>query len=113
MDISALRIIDINERTRLQTAYANFSLTTVNDHVVKVSVMTQSYAWHYHPNSDETFIGLEGILLIDLETETVELSPGQLFTIPKNVPHRTRPKGERSVNLTVEHSEIETISVDR
>ena len=55
---------------------------------------------------------LEGILLIDLKTETIVLSPGQLFTVPKNIAHRTRPKGGRSVNITVEHSHIETVSVD-
>ncbi len=94
------------------TPYANFLLTQVNDHIVKMSVMTDSYYWHYHPNSDETFIGIEGILLIDLETETIELSAGQLVTVPQNTVHRTRPKNERSVNLTIEHSQIETVKVD-
>lgn len=56
---------------------------------------------------------VEGILVIELETETIELLPGQLLTIPKNVVHRTRPKGERSVNITFEHGQIETIQVDR
>ena len=74
--------------------------------------MTESFYWHYHPNSDETFITLEGVLCIDLQSETIELSPGQLLTIPKNTIHRTRPKGERSVNLTVEHGQIETVKVD-
>ncbi|WP_229249102.1 cupin domain-containing protein [Dyadobacter sandarakinus] len=81
----------------------------MNDHVVRLSVMTESYHWHYHPNSDETFMTIEGTLLIDLETKTIELLPGQLFTIPKNVVHRTRPKGARSVNITMEHSQLKTV----
>ncbi|GAB3688199.1 hypothetical protein GCM10027592_02770 [Spirosoma flavus] len=110
---SSLTLIDISELTRsITTNYANFALATVNDHVVKVSVMTQSYPWHYHPNSDETFLVMEGVLVIELQTQTVEMLPGQLFTIPKNVVHRTRPKGERSVNLTVEHTQIETVMMD-
>lgn len=113
MDPSTLTVIDLRERTSLQTAYANFPLTTVNDHVVKVSIMTEDFYWHYHPNSDETFLVLEGVLLIDLEATTVELQVGQLFTIPRQVLHRTRPKGARSVNLTVESQEIETIMVQR
>ncbi|GAB3555128.1 cupin domain-containing protein [Spirosoma fluminis] len=112
MNIAPLTVIDIQKLTdAVKTNYANSSLALVNDHVVKVSVMTQSYYWHYHPNSDETFIMIEGVLLIDLESETIELLPGQLFTIPKNVVHRTRPKGERSVNLTVEHAQLETVQV--
>lgn len=113
MNPAPLTIIDIGELTRVVTTnYANFSSASVNDHVVKVSVMTESYYWHYHPNSDETFIMIEGVLFIDLQTGTIELFPGQLITIPKNTAHRTRPKGERSVNLTVEHGQIETIKID-
>lgn len=104
---------DIYELTRaVKDPYANLSLALVNDHVVKVSVMTDSYDWHYHPNSDEVFIGMEGVLVIELEKQTIELSAGQLVTIPKNILHRTRPKGERSVNLTIEHSQIQTVMVD-
>ncbi|AKD57893.1 cupin domain-containing protein [Spirosoma radiotolerans] len=112
MNDAPLTRLDLGDLIRaVTTNYANFSLTTVNDHVVKLSVMTQPYYWHYHPNSDETFITIEGILLIDLESETIELAPGQLFSVPKNVVHRTRPKGERSVNLTFEHSQIETVTI--
>ncbi len=108
-----LSVIDIRIQTdAVTTNYANFSLASVNDHVVNVSVMTESYFWHYHPNSDETFLVMEGVLLIDLESETIELLPGQLVTIPRNVVHRTRPKGERSINITVEYSQIETVKID-
>ena len=112
MDAAPLTIFDIGELSRaVTTQYANFLLATVNDHVVKVSVMSQPYYWHYHPNSDETFMVIEGVLLIDLEAETIELLPGQLMTIPKNIIHRTRPKGERSVNLTFESDQIETVTI--
>ena len=114
MNLAPLTQLDFVQLTQaVTTPYANFTLATVNDHVVKLSVMTENYYWHYHPNSDETFIVTEGVLLIDLETETIELLPGQLFSIPKNVIHRTRPKGERSVNLTVEHRQIETVRIER
>nr|WP_295922252.1 cupin domain-containing protein [uncultured Dyadobacter sp.] len=113
MKTSPLTQIDINEITRSITdRYANITVAELNDHVVRVSVMTEGYHWHYHPNSDETFMTVEGILLIDLETDTIELLPGQLFTIPKNIVHRTRPKGARSVNITVEHSQLETVITD-
>ena len=113
MQPAPLTQLDLGELSRaVTTSYANFSIALVNDHVVKLSVMTESYSWHYHPNSDETFMTLEGILVIDLKTHTIELLPGQLFTIPKNIVHRTRPKGERSVNITVEYSQLETIQID-
>ncbi|MXV16774.1 cupin domain-containing protein [Pedobacter sp. HMF7056] len=91
--------------------YTNKVLTRVNDHVIRVSVMTKEFYWHYHPNSDETFQVLEGGIRIDLEDETIELQPGQLFTVPKNAVHRTRPVGDRSVNITFERQDMETIKV--
>jgi mannose-6-phosphate isomerase-like protein (cupin superfamily) len=114
MELSALTVIDVAQATAItNTAYANFPLSFVNNHVIRASVMTESFYWHYHPNSDETFLVTEGCLLIDLEGKTVELNAGQLFTIPQNIIHRTRPQGERSVNITFERVDMETVRVER
>src|SRR4051812_13839379 len=97
----SLAIVDIiKQSVQGISAYKNFALTYVNDHVVRISMMTEQYPWHVHPDSDESFIVIEGSLIIDLEDRSVELFPNQLFTIPKNTSHRTRPGGQRSVNLT-------------
>ena len=113
MNLSAFTVIDIQQKIKdIDPIYFNQVLTTLNDHVVRVSVMTSSYFWHLHPNSDETFLVMEGSIFIDLEDRTVELSPGQLFTIPKNVKHRTRPNGPRSVNLTIESADLATVKME-
>ena len=107
-----LTIIDILEIAKNKASYFNQALTIVNDHVVRVSVMTEPFYWHVHPNSDETFLVIEGSLFIDLDDKTVELFPGQLFTIPRNIKHRTRPGNGRSVNLTVEQVDLQTVKVE-
>jgi mannose-6-phosphate isomerase-like protein (cupin superfamily) len=108
------RVIDVIETAAAVAGpYANFTLAQVNDHVVRMSVMTESFYWHRHPNSDETFLVLEGELLIDIGDETITLTRGQMITVPKNVPHRTRPATARSVNLTVELSTMETEHLDQ
>jgi mannose-6-phosphate isomerase-like protein (cupin superfamily) len=104
-----LTVVDIQLETQDIKSYKNFPVSLVNDHNVRVSVMTEPFYWHYHPNSDEAFLVLEGILCIDLEDRTVELAPGQLFAISANVRHCTRPKGNRCVSLTFELTDIETI----
>jgi mannose-6-phosphate isomerase-like protein (cupin superfamily) len=111
MEIPALTIIDIKNITDNIDTSTNLPVALVNDHVVRISVMTEPYFWHFHPNSDETFLVLEGSVFIDLEDKTIELFPLQLFTIPKNVIHRTRPGGTRSVNLTFESEDLTTIKV--
>jgi mannose-6-phosphate isomerase-like protein (cupin superfamily) len=103
-----LTVVDIQHETQGIDSYKNVLLALVNDHVVRLSVKTEPYSWHFHPNSDEIFLVVEGIVCIDLKDKTVELAPGQLFTIPANVRHCTRPQGSRSVNLTFELAGMET-----
>lgn len=109
MKFPPLTVIDIqHEATAQMAGYANLPLCLVNDHVVRMSVMTEPFYWYLHPNSDEVFLVMEGGLYIDFETHTLELGTGQLVVIPKNVKHRTRPVGARSVNLTFESEALET-----
>ena len=70
--------------------------------------MTQPYYWHFHPNSDETFLVIECVLVIEFEHGEIQLAPGQMATVPRRVKHRTRPLGARSVNLTFEAANTET-----
>ncbi|MDQ2771409.1 MAG: cupin domain-containing protein [Bacteroidota bacterium] len=112
MKYPPLTVIDIQQEQKAETnGYTNFPLSLVNDHVVRMSIMEEPFYWHYHPNSDEVFLVIEGVLIIELETQTVELSAGQLFTIPAGVKHRTRPRGTRSINLTFEKSAMETVKI--
>lgn len=89
--------------------YSNVSLGNVNDHEIRMSVMTEQFRWHFHPDSDETFYGVDGELVIEFEDREVIVRPGQFVTVPAGVLHRTRPAGERSVNLTFERKAAETV----
>lgn len=108
-----LQVIDLGKEATTNEAYKNLPVALTNDHVVRLAVMTEDYFWHLHPDSDECFIVLEGILLIDLEDRTVEVTPNQLFTIPRNIVHRTRPRGGRVINLTIESAYTTTVKVGR
>jgi mannose-6-phosphate isomerase-like protein (cupin superfamily) len=90
-------------------AYRNVSLGGVNDHEIRLSVMTEQFRWHRHPNSDETFLGVDGELVIEFSDREIIVRPGQLVTVPAGTLHRTRPAGERSVNLTFERVGAETV----
>src|SRR5258708_13296466 len=108
-----LNVMDLMQKAKaLSGTYENVVLAEVNDHVVRIALMKKPYFWHLHPNSDETFLGLEGTVILEFEDRRVELSPGQLFTVPKGVKHRTAPAGTRSVNLTIDQADIVTVRVD-
>ena len=102
----------LTEAQKLSGSYENVVLSRVNDHVIRLALMTEPYFWHRHPNSDETFLGIEGVLLLELEEQRLEIGPGDTFTVPKGVRHRTSPAGPRSVNLTIERSDATTERVD-
>jgi mannose-6-phosphate isomerase-like protein (cupin superfamily) len=93
-------------------AYHNVSLATVNDHEIRMSVMTEQFRWHRHPDSDETFYGIDGELVIEFIDREVVVHPGEMITVPAGTLHRTRPAGERSVNLTFERSAAEAVFED-
>jgi mannose-6-phosphate isomerase-like protein (cupin superfamily) len=105
------KIITLKSESPPHTTYDNHPIANINDHIVRISTMTEPCPWHFHPNSDETFLVIEGQLSIESESGSVELDPGQLLTILRGVRHRTRPVGERSVNLTFESADCETVHI--
>lgn len=83
--------------------YKNFVVVNINNHCVRLAVMQGEFRWHQHPRSDECFLVVEGDLEIDLaDGRTFLLKPGEMFTIPAGVIHRTRSHA-RAVNLCFEN----------
>jgi mannose-6-phosphate isomerase-like protein (cupin superfamily) len=101
MSASNFNVIDLALEPA-ETGYDNHPIARVNDHEIRISTMVAPYEWHCHPDSDESFLALEGGLFIDFDDRTVELLPGHMVTVARGVRHRTRPIGHRSVNLTFE-----------
>jgi mannose-6-phosphate isomerase-like protein (cupin superfamily) len=83
----------------------NQTLCQVNGSVVRMAVIEGEYHWHQHTEDDEFFYVVEGKLLIDLEGQTIELSPRQGFVVPRGTMHRTRAP-HRTVILMIENAGI-------
>jgi mannose-6-phosphate isomerase-like protein (cupin superfamily) len=111
--LESISLVDPLALSRLiQEPYRNISLAKVNDHEIRMSVMTEQFAWHHHPDSDETFYGIDGELVIEFTDREVIVRPGQFVTVPAGTRHRTRPAGQRSVNLTFERVNAKTLFED-
>jgi mannose-6-phosphate isomerase-like protein (cupin superfamily) len=82
-------VLTLKEECSPHFGYDSHPIVEVNDHVVRISTMTEPYPWHVHPNSDEIFLVIEGRLSIEFENGSRELDPGQLLTVPRGVRHRT------------------------
>ena len=81
------------------------TLCQVNESVVRLGVIEGDFHWHRHDNEAEFFYVVDGVLLIDLESRTVELSAQQGFVVPQGVSHRTRAPA-RTIILMVERSTV-------
>ncbi len=102
-----LEVVDVPALVAACTdAWYNQSLCRVNDCVVRLGVFLGEFHWHKHDDEDEFFHVVSGRLAIDLEGRMVELGPGQGFTIPRGVVHRTRAS-ERTVVLMVEGAGVQ------
>ena len=82
-------------------SYDNRRIASVNDHEIRMSVMTGGFPWHRHPDSDETFYGIDGELIVEFAHHQVVLKPGEFLTVPERrpPPHaaRRRSLGEFDV----------------
>ena len=57
------------------------------------------FIWHSHPETDEAFIVLDGSLVIEFRDGRVEISPGEMFVVPKGVEHKPYAEHECSLLL--------------
>ncbi len=66
-NLAPKKLKDISDK--VDKVYDNFILENVNDHCLRMAVMQEEYRWHYHNNTDELFIILEGELKIEIKDQ--------------------------------------------
>ena len=60
----------------------------MNDYQFKLVKIQGEFVWHSHADTDETFIGIEGHLRIELREGHIDLGPGEMAVVPKGVEHK-------------------------
>ncbi len=71
----------------------------LNDYQVKLARIEGEFIWHDHADTDELFICLEGRLTLEMHDGNVDLGPGDLYVVPRGVPHRPVAHGECKILL--------------
>jgi len=72
-------------------------LTSHNGVNLKFRVMRGTVGDFHEHTSSECFFVLTGTVMIDLDSESVALAPGQFFEVPAGVRHRSRVSGEATL----------------
>ena len=65
-------------------------IAQMNDYQFKLVRLQGEFVWHEHTDTDETFIVLEGSLVIDFKEGSVTLNAGEMVVVPKGCLHRPR-----------------------
>jgi mannose-6-phosphate isomerase-like protein (cupin superfamily) len=92
---AARRSVDIGEvLSRFSEHWAPKTVARLNDYEIKVVKLQGEFVWHAHHDTDELFLVIDGRLTIQLRDGDVELSPGQLFVVPRGVEHCPLTDGE-------------------
>jgi len=68
--------------------YAVGLIARMNDYEFKIVKFKGDFVWHTHPDTDETFIILEGTLVMNFRDRKVEINAGEMIVIPKGVEHK-------------------------
>ncbi len=68
--------------------YAVGLIAKMNDYEFKIVKFKGDFVWHSHPDTDETFIIVEGTLVMNFRDRKVEIHAGEMIVIPKGVEHK-------------------------
>jgi mannose-6-phosphate isomerase-like protein (cupin superfamily) len=92
----------INLAAKLATFSEHWQPRTVaqfNGHDVMVVKVQGEFPWHRHDDTDDVFLVLTGTLTIRLRDRSVELTPGEMFVVPRGVEHSPAAEHEAQVLL--------------
>ena len=97
-------IINKSKKINIKHKFSKFSeywspkvLAEMNDYQFKIAKIKGEFIWHNHSETDEVFIVIEGSMKILLKGETIKLSKGDLYVVPKGMDHK--PVAEKECKL--------------
>lgn len=83
-----MEIIDLNEKFALFNEFWSPKIVgELNGQYVKLAKLKGEFVWHQHEHEDELFMIVKGDLTIKLKDQSIELTEGQFFIIPRGVEH--------------------------
>ena len=68
--------------------YAMGIVAKMNDYEIKVVKFKGDFVWHSHPDTDETFIILDGVMRMHFRDGSTDISRGEMIVVPRGVEHK-------------------------
>ena len=83
------------KKINLKSKFSKFSdrwspkvIEEMNDYQFKLAKIKDNFTWHSHPDTDETFIVMEGKMNMKFRDRNVILTEGEIIVVPKGVEHK-------------------------
>lgn len=110
-----MKSINLADKLSLfQTHWDPKVVSSYNANDVMVVKFQGEFPFHKHDSTDDFFLVLEGEMFIDLAgQDSVKVSKGELFIVPKGVVHRPRAETEVKVLLIEPIGEPNSGDADR
>ena len=94
------------KKINFKNKYSKFSdywspkvIAEMNDYQFKAVKIKGEFIWHKHDSTDETFIVIDGSMVIEFRDGEVQLDKGEMYVVPKGVVHRPYADKECKVIL--------------
>lgn len=81
------------------------TVATVNDYDVRIVKVQGEFVRHTHDDTDEFFLVVSGELTIRMDDGDVTLGSGEMYVVPRGVPHQPCAVAETRV-LLIEPSTV-------
>ena len=86
-----MKLDPINLQSKLSKFSEHWSpkiIAQMNGYHFKVVKVQGEFVWHDHPETDEVFLVLKGMLDIHFRAGHVELNEGEMYVVPRGVEHK-------------------------
>ena len=95
-----LKPININEKlNKFSDLWSPRVIAEMNDYQFKLAKVKGEFVWHSHEETDETFIVLDGEMLIEFRDKKIRLNKGELYIVPKGIEHKPYAENECHIML--------------
>lgn len=72
-------------------------IAELNEIQFKIVRIEGDFIWHDHPETDEAFLVLDGVLRLDFRDGAVSIGPGEMFVVPRGKEHK--PYAQKEVRM--------------
>ncbi len=93
-------VINVKQKlTKINDYWTPKIIEQMNDYHFKLAKFKGEFTWHDHKETDEVFYVIEGEMIIELRDQSIHLTTGDLYVIPKGIEHKPYAQEECSVMI--------------